>query len=217
LTIETASEIDPPAIPRGRSGPASVVLGAFAAVLVLAGIASGVGGLHWLLIAPLVLLINLIAGVLAVIAVVRPIERKWGVAGLAINAAPLLLLIGGVLFGPSLPVYTLVFNPSPPLHTLPSGKQIRVKFAGTVHFSGGPPAFVMECDTDIPMEKRAELRKEVDEIWEIFKNNAEAAHLTSAVIRMNHNEGTGIITRGNGFGFAYEKQADGKWQCMNDK
>ena len=206
MTIETASEIDPPAIPRGRSGPASVVLGAFAAVLVLAGIASGVGGLHWLLIAPLVLLINLIAGVLAVIAVVRPIERKWGVAGLAINAAPLLLFIGATLFG----------RPQP-WDTLPSGHKIRVKFAGPVYFSEGPPFFVMECDTEIPMEQRAELRKEVDEIWEIFKNNAEAAHLTSAVIRMNHNEGTGIITRGNGFGFAYEKQADGKWQCMNDK
>jgi hypothetical protein len=211
LTIETTSGINPEVKPRGRSGPASVVLGALAAALVVAGvamhwIAPGLAGLHWFLVAPVVLLINLVAGFLAAMAIVRRTRWKWGVAGLAVNAAPLLLLIGGVLF-----------SPSPPLHTLPSGKQIRVKFAGTVHFSGGPPAFVMECDTDIPMEKRAELRKEVDEIWEIFKNNAEAAHLTSAVIRMNHNEGTGIITRGNGFGFAYEKQADGKWQCMNDK
>jgi hypothetical protein len=187
------------------------VLGALAAALVVAGvamhwIAPGLAGLHWFLVAPVVLLINLVAGFLAAMAIVRRTRWKWGVAGLAVNAAPLLLLIGGVLF-----------SPSPPWDTLPSGHKIRVKFAGPVYFSEGPPFFVMECDTEIPMEQRAELRKEVDEIWEIFKNNAEAAHLTSAVIRMNHNEGTGIITRGNGFGFAYEKQADGKWQCMNDK
>jgi hypothetical protein len=100
---------------------------------------------------------------------------------------------------------------------LPSGKKIRVKFAGPVYFSEGPTSFVMECDTEIPIEERAELRKEVDEIWDIFKGNAEAAHLTHAVIRMNHPEGTGTFTRGKGFGFGFEEQADGKWKCVNDQ
>ncbi len=74
----------------------------------------------------------------------------------------------------------------------------------------------MECDTDIPIEKRAELRKEVNEIWDTFKANAEASHLTKAMIGMNHNEGTGIVTRGTRYGFGFEKQADGKWKCINE-
>ncbi len=74
----------------------------------------------------------------------------------------------------------------------------------------------MECDTDIPIEKRAELRKEVNEIWDTFKANSEASHLTKAMIGMNHNEGTGIVTRGTRYGFGFEKQAYGKWKCINE-
>ena len=76
---------------------------------------------------------------------------------------------------------------------------------------------MLEYETDIPIEDKESLRKEVDEIWEKFQNDVEKAHLKSGVIRASHYEGTGFLRTGKGYGFVFKKGDDGKWQLLDDK
>jgi hypothetical protein len=107
-------------------------------------------------------------------------------------------------------------RPSAPLTTLPSGKQVKITSIVPMHFSNGSDAMILNCETDIPIDDMADLRKEVDEIWVIFQKNVEGASMTSGVIRVTHPEGSGLITHSKGFGFVYEKRADGQWHCLQD-
>ena len=84
-------------------------------------------------------------------------------------------------------------------------------------FPKGPAALVMNCQTDIPMSDKVNLRKEVDEIWAtFFQKEVERAKMTSAAIRISHPEGSGLITHSQGYGFVFEKRSDGQWHCLED-
>jgi hypothetical protein len=102
------------------------------------------------------------------------------------------------------------------LYTLPSGKQIKITNVGSMHFSGGGPALVMSCETDINIDDMTALRAEANEIWDKFQLDVEKAGMKNAVIRMVHREGTGILTSSSGYGFVFEKRADGQWHCLED-
>jgi hypothetical protein len=103
------------------------------------------------------------------------------------------------------------------IKTLPSGKQIKITSIIPMHFPKGPDALILNCETDIPMSDMVALRKEVDEIWAtFFQKEVERANMTGGVIRISHPEGTGLITRADGYGFLFEKRADGQWHCAND-
>jgi hypothetical protein len=199
---------------QGRSGMISFILGLVGTALIVVGLLTswiapyGLGGLHWLVIGPAVLLINLVGGFLAATAIARRTRLKWAVTGMAMNCVPTLALVLLVCFGPP--------SPPAPLYTLPSGKQIRITAVGPMYFSGGPPALIMNVETDISIDDKAELRKEVDEIWQTFSKDVEQAHMTMGIIRMIHNEGSGWVTHGKGYGFVFEKRADGTWHCLDD-
>ncbi len=107
-------------------------------------------------------------------------------------------------------------RPAPPLTTLPSGKQIKITGIGPMHFPNGTDAMILNCETDISIDDMADLRKEVDEIWTIFQKNVEAASMTNGVIRITHPEGSGLVTHSKGYGFGFEKRADGQWHCVQD-
>jgi hypothetical protein len=206
---------------RGRPGVVSCRLGLLAGALILAGLCITcfaphiLGRLHWLAIGIAIVLISAAGSFLAVVAIVRRSGVKWALAGLALNVFAL-----GISGVPCL----LLFFPAPhaPLYTLPSGKQVRILSVIPAYFPQGPPTLIMTCETDIRIEDMAALRKEVDEIWEIFRKDVESAHMTMAAIRMTHNEEpglmtvVGLITVGKGYGFVYEKRADGKWYCLDD-
>jgi hypothetical protein len=202
---------------RSRGGIVSFVLGLLAAAMIVVGLVVSwraplqLGGLHWLLIGPAVLLINLVGGFLAATAIARRTRLKWALTGMVMNCVPGLCMLGLVLL-----TYFAGPPPQAPLYTLPSGKQIRITGVGPGYFSSGPPALIMNCETDISIDDKAELRKEVDEIWEIFRKDVENAHMTIGVIRMVHNESTGIVTHAKGYGFVFEKRADGRWRCLDD-
>jgi len=108
-------------------------------------------------------------------------------------------------------------RPSAPLTTLPSGKQVKITSIGPIHFSSGTDAMILNCETDISIDDMVDLRKEVDEIWGIFQKNVEAASMTNGVIRVTHPEGSGLITHSKGYGFVFEKRADGQWHCLQDE
>ncbi len=100
---------------------------------------------------------------------------------------------------------------------LPSGKQIKVTGVGKMDFPNSGSALVMNYQTDIPIEDKTALRKEVDEIWAMFQKDVESAQLKAGVIRATHVEGTGFVKTGKGYGFVFSKQDDGKWHCSDDE
>jgi len=108
-------------------------------------------------------------------------------------------------------------RPPSALTTLPSGKKIRITGAGPMHFANGTDALVLNCDTDISIDDMTALRKEVDEIWSIFRKDVEGAGVTNGVIRISHPEGSGLMTHRKGFGFVFAKRADGQWHCLQDE
>ena len=121
----------------------------------------------------------------------------------------LVVLIGLVWHGCS--------HSSGKLITLPSGKQITVTGVVSMHFPNGETALVIACDTDIAIDDSVALRKEVDEIWGLFKKDVEGAKLTNGVIRMVYPESGGLITHSKGYGFVFTKSADGLWHCLQDE
>jgi len=94
---------------------------------------------------------------------------------------------------------------------LPNGKQIKVINITKMFFSKGDTSLILDYQTDINLDNKVALEKEVDEIWLFFKNDVEKAGLNAALIRANEApKGTFIQTK-NQFGFAFHKNADGSW------
>jgi hypothetical protein len=108
-------------------------------------------------------------------------------------------------------------NPQDPkLFKLASGKQITVTGVGRIDFPNSDSALVMNYETEIPIEDKVALRKEVDEIWNVFQKDVEAAQLKAGVIRATHVEGTGFVKSGKGYGFVFAKRDDGRWHALED-
>ena len=101
-------------------------------------------------------------------------------------------------------------------YQLPSGKEIKVTGVVKMDFPNSDPALVMNYLTDISIDDKTALRKEVDEIWDVFQKDVENAHLKGGVIRATHVEGTGFVKSGKGYGFVFVKRDDGKWHCLDD-
>lgn len=99
---------------------------------------------------------------------------------------------------------------------LPSGKEIKVTGMGKMNFSNSDPALVLNYLTDISIDDKVALRKEVDEVWSVFQKDVENAKLKAGVIRATHVEGTGVVKSGQGYGFVFVKRDDGKWHCLDD-
>ena len=103
-----------------------------------------------------------------------------------------------------------------PNTTLPSGKKVNITSITPMHFSNGSDALILNCETDISIDDMPDLRKEVDEVWSIFRKNVESANMTNGIIRITHPEGSGVITHSKGYGFVFEKRADRQWHCLQD-
>jgi hypothetical protein len=102
------------------------------------------------------------------------------------------------------------------LFKLPSGKEIRVTGMAKMDFPNSDPALVLNYLTDVSIDDKVALRKEVDEVWSVFQRDVENAKLKAGVIRATHVEGTGFVKSGQGYGFVFVKRDDGKWHCLDD-
>jgi hypothetical protein len=102
------------------------------------------------------------------------------------------------------------------LFKLPSGKEIKVTGIAKMDFPNSDPALVLNYLTDISIDDKIALRKEVDEVWSVFQKDVENAKLKAGVIRATHVEGSGFVKSGQGYGFVFVKRDDGKWHCLDD-
>ena len=96
--------------------------------------------------------------------------------------------------------------------TLPSGSEITITGMNGLNFENGETGLVLNYQTAIPIENLEELKKEVEEVWTIFRVDVEKAKTTVGVIRATHMEDGGLIVKsGKGYGFVFRKNGDGKW------
>ncbi|MCO6511775.1 MAG: hypothetical protein J5I65_13375 [Aridibacter famidurans] len=67
-------------------------------------------------------------------------------------------------------------------------------------------------ETAIPVEDTEELRKEADEIWNVFRGEVEREGYVAAMLRPANSttDSEGTVTRRN-FGFVFVKKKDGEW------
>lgn len=94
--------------------------------------------------------------------------------------------------------------------TLPSGRIVKVAGVGKMQFSADDPALMLRYYSEVDFAKPAELKAEVDEIWQQFQKDADRAGLKSAIISANEMP-KGIISSTQGHNFVFRKQADGSW------
>jgi hypothetical protein len=119
---------------------------------------------------------------------------------LSVTALILALLAG---CGAPAPNYKIV--------TLPSGRHIHVLAVGRIFFSGDTPALMLKYQTDIALNDKPSLDREVDDIWGSFQTDVEKAGLVNAIVSANEKPTGFIITRNKSYNYVYRHSADGKW------
>ena len=101
--------------------------------------------------------------------------------------------------------------------TLPSGRTVKILGMMRMNFSQGPPALMLKYQTDLKVSDKDELRKEVDDIWTAFQEDADRGEFKSAIISVNEKPTGFIFTKSSGYNFVFEKRSDGQWYCLSDK
>lgn len=75
---------------------------------------------------------------------------------------------------------------------------------------------MLKYETDLKASDKDALRKEVDEIFTVFKADAENGQFRSAVVSANEKPTGFIVKKSNAYNFVYEKRTDGQWHCLED-
>jgi hypothetical protein len=100
---------------------------------------------------------------------------------------------------------------------LPSGKQFKVLKIVNMHFSAGPPALMLQYQTDIPITDVASLQREADEVWEVFRPEVEKVELVNAVVAPTTEPKGILLKESTSYGFIYIRGSDGKWARQPNK
>jgi hypothetical protein len=100
--------------------------------------------------------------------------------------------------------------------TLPSGRKIKVIAEGQVlsTVNGSIIGLMLKYQTDLKISDSANLRKEIDEIWPVFRPDVEGLKLKSGIISAQEASENGMA---KGYNFVFQKQDDGSWLCLEDQ
>lgn len=98
---------------------------------------------------------------------------------------------------------------------LASGRELNVTSINKYTFPNGEVGLILSYQTEIPIQNLEELKKEVAEVWEVFRVDVEAANANAGIIRATHIEDDGVFVKnGKGYGFVYKKNTEGKWYLI---
>jgi hypothetical protein len=95
--------------------------------------------------------------------------------------------------------------------TLPSGRHVKVLGVGKIAFSSGDTALMLKYETDVPLDDRARLSAEADDIWSSFRADVEKAGLSAGIVSANEHPTGGLITSNRGYNFVCTRGASGTW------
>jgi len=101
---------------------------------------------------------------------------------------------------------------------LPSGREVKVIGMGKMFFSKGDPALMLKYRTDLRLEDHEQVRKEVEEIWQVFRVDVERAGLKAAIISV---QAPGrqllIVSTSKSYNFVIQKSEAGTWEFLDDR
>lgn len=96
--------------------------------------------------------------------------------------------------------------------TLPSGNKIVVDAVGKIYYRKSEPGIMLQYSTNLNMEDAELLKSEVDEVWSLFKKEADESGLDSVVISANYPPvGKFFIGTQKTRNFVFFKQQNGIW------
>jgi hypothetical protein len=101
------------------------------------------------------------------------------------------------------------------VRTLPSGKAVKVLGIGPVTFADGTTSIMLKYLTDYGIADSVRLRMEVEEIWQEFRNDAERARTSVAIISAYEDPNAASIPAGKSFNYVFQKDPDGNWRMVN--
>ena len=94
---------------------------------------------------------------------------------------------------------------------LPSGKEIRLIGVGQISYPNDRQALILKYQTELNIDDKVALSKEIEEIWSVFKSEVEKAHLSNAIISANEVPKGFFINRNRSFNYVFKKSAEGIW------
>ena len=98
---------------------------------------------------------------------------------------------------------------------LKSGKEVRVVKVGPVYGQGMKKLAVeLQYETELKVSDLAALRKEADEVWEVFRPDVEKASEKVAIVSAVEKRPPGMFTKSEGYNFVFERRSDGTWHCL---
>lgn len=101
--------------------------------------------------------------------------------------------------------------------TLPSGKHITVEAVGKIHFRKSEPALMLQYSTTLDLNILDLLQSEIDEIWSLFRKQADESGLSTAIISVNSPliDKVFSISCRETRNFVFEKDQYGFWRQNN--
>lgn len=100
------------------------------------------------------------------------------------------------------------------LHTLSSGKQIKIIAEGKIFFKVHTPALMLKYETNINIDDVASLKQEAEEIWKDFRFEAEKNGYTGVVLSAYQPSDGAFISHGKGYNFVFVKNKTGGWDLV---
>ena len=98
---------------------------------------------------------------------------------------------------------------------LPSGKLMRVLSVSRLNIAHQGTALVLTYQTDLNLSDLSALRKEIDEIWPVFKGDVEKARSTTAIISAKEVP-QGVVLNSAGAHYFMFRKSDGEWRLVSD-
>ena len=116
--------------------------------------------------------------------------------------------MASIACGPAVPEYELV--------TAPSGRQLKIEEVSEIARAGGGAAMRLAYHSDVDLTDLSALQREVDDVWQTFRDQVEQRGLRFAVIRASQWEKPGWERRGLAVQFVVERGQDGAWAARPD-
>jgi len=77
---------------------------------------------------------------------------------------------------------------------------------------------MLKYQTALRLEDRDQLRKEVEEVWQVFRVDVERAGLKAAVISVQETpKRVLIVSTSKGYNFVVKKSEAGTWEFLDDR
>jgi hypothetical protein len=109
--------------------------------------------------------------------------------------------------GPAIPDYRLV--------QLPSGQTLKILSLADLPFESGAPGLELAYETQLALDDRGALYREVEAIWDEFRLTEPAVERSTVVIKATTPEASGWSRERTAIAYMLRLSPDGTWQFVN--